>query len=230
MFLKQNLGYIDSRGLSCVTSILLESKAKEGKTLASNCIIQSLYYPVGKPLFLVVVHLNNLIPIFSNLSKSQGLADVNQVENILLEARASKSYRSLKELGTNTRVRANSMSNFINICSCLFAEGGEGIDARDTLCEKSICREFGQLRTPQICGQDSLSWDPVSIYRYQSIHSKLSCAVPVSSNEHTIRVEKIYHRSSFSKELWVGKDLESCTGLIRAQHLCHRLCCADWHC
>ena len=58
-------------------------------------------------LFLPVVHDYDLVPVFSDLGQTEGTAEVDQVEDVLLEARAAKTDGSLEKLGANARIDAN---------------------------------------------------------------------------------------------------------------------------
>jgi hypothetical protein len=104
----------------------------------------------------VLVHLNNLSPIRSNLRKVQALAQIHKVKDILLEARASKADGSLEELGANTGIIANSMGDFVNVGSSSLANSRQGVDGGDSLREHGVGGELGKLGGPETNGKNTL--------------------------------------------------------------------------
>jgi len=52
---------------------------------------------LAKARFLVFVHVNHLLPICCNTRQVEGFADVDQIENIFLEATTTPSNGSLHE-------------------------------------------------------------------------------------------------------------------------------------
>lgn len=58
----------------------------------------------------------------------QALRKVDQVEDVLLEARPSESNRALEELGTDTAVEAAGVRDFVDVGAGDFADGREGVD------------------------------------------------------------------------------------------------------
>lgn len=110
----------------------------------------------GKALLLPVVDGDHAIPVLSHLMQSQRFADVDQVQNVLLEARTSKAHRGLEEILANTTIHSDRRGHFVHISSRLFAQSADGVDRRDTLGQERIGHELGQLRGPQVGGQNSL--------------------------------------------------------------------------
>ena len=68
----------------------------------------------------------------------EGLGQVDEVEDVLLEARSSESDLSLEELGANSRVLADSVRDLVNVGSSGLADGGERVDRRDSLEEEGV--------------------------------------------------------------------------------------------
>lgn len=58
----------------------------------------------GEAALLVVVHQHDLVPVVRDLPEPEGLADVHQVQDVLLEAAATEPHASLQELVANTRI------------------------------------------------------------------------------------------------------------------------------
>jgi len=53
----------------------------------------------------------HLVPVLRNLRKTELAAEVDQVENVLLEARATEADRSLEEFRADARVDADRVRN-----------------------------------------------------------------------------------------------------------------------
>jgi hypothetical protein len=64
-----------------------------------------------------------LAPISGHFGKVKALRKVDEVENILLETRATKPNRRPQESRSNPRVAANSVRDFLNVSARRFADG-----------------------------------------------------------------------------------------------------------
>jgi len=104
----------------------------------------------------VFVHLNDLAPVGSNLRQVQALAQVDQVQDILLETRSTKTNTGLEEFRPNAGVIPNGVGDFVNVCPSGFANGGKSIDGGDTLGEHRVRGELGEFRGPEADSEDSL--------------------------------------------------------------------------
>ena len=93
---------------------------------------------------LVLVHVNDGLPVSSDLGQVKGLGKVNQVEDILLEARSSETDGSLEELGTDSRVLSDGVGDLVDVGSGSLTDGGESVDGGDSLKEEEV-EERGQL-------------------------------------------------------------------------------------
>ncbi|KAK3018412.1 hypothetical protein RJ639_003433 [Escallonia herrerae] len=103
--------HIDCRSLPSVTSVFLECKPKNSDLLARNCVEHRGNNLIHKPVLLVVVHLDNLFPVVCNFRKAIALTNVNQVENVLLKARPTKTNTGIEELVPDSGVLANGMGD-----------------------------------------------------------------------------------------------------------------------
>lgn len=133
--------------MRCSQSALVRIKRRVIKSgyLASDGVEQSIDDTLGEPALLVIVHLDHLAPVRSNLGKVQTLREINQVEDILLEAGSTKSDRGFEELGSDARVSTNSMGDFVNVCPGRFADCRKSIDGRDALGEHRVGGELGEF-------------------------------------------------------------------------------------
>lgn len=87
---------------------------------------------------LVLVHLGDLPPVGRDFRKVERLAEVDQVEDVLLEARSSESDGSFQELGSDTGVETAGVRDFVNVGSGDFADGRKGVDRGDALSKHGI--------------------------------------------------------------------------------------------
>jgi len=76
----------------------------------------------------------------------QALTQVNQVEDIFLEARTAEANRGTKEFIADTRIIADSVGYLVDVGASGLANGRESIDGGNTLGEHSISGELGELR------------------------------------------------------------------------------------
>ena len=68
------------------------------------------------------------------------LAQVNEVENILLKTASTKTWASLKEPRTYASITANGRGNLINICTSCLTKRSNGINLTDTLSKEGVGR------------------------------------------------------------------------------------------
>jgi hypothetical protein len=129
----------DGRGFTGVTRICLECETENrdtlkdvseqnifiegGAYLASDGIEKGVDHTLREPPLLVLVHFDDLSPVQSHLREMQTLAQVHQIQDILLEARSAKAYRRLQEFVSYARVKANGVCNFVNVRARSFANG-----------------------------------------------------------------------------------------------------------
>ena len=180
----------------------------------------------------MLVHIDDLSPVSSDLRQVQALAQINQVQDIFLEARSTKPNAGLEEFRTNAGVVSNSVGNFINVRSCGFTNGGKGIDGGDTLGEHRVRCELRELRGPEADGEDSLLAkhrkfnhlsngmhstrhlrDPVRVDFLEALAGVESLRCLQGSNQDAIGGEKVSYGRPFRKEFGVGKDIKAAVGL-----------------
>ena len=78
-----------------VAGVLLEGETQQADLLSRNGVEERVDDLLGEALLLVVVHADHVPPVRGHLVQVQLLADVHQVEDILLEAGAAEPDRSL---------------------------------------------------------------------------------------------------------------------------------------
>jgi hypothetical protein len=195
-------------GLAHVTRVLLEGISHDCDFLTSDGIEHFRNHLFREALLLVIVHENDLIPVSGALIETICFAEVDQVEDILLEAGSSESDGRVKKAVSNTCIHTNSPGDFGNISSSGFTESGDGVDRRDTLGEECVGDELGEFGGPQVGGEDLRPWDPIGVYANERLGGLEALGSLVSSNQDTVGLEQIRHGSTFGKELWVAQDLK----------------------
>ena len=68
--------------------------------------------------------------------------EVDQIQDVFLEAAASKSWACLEELGADPTVAAHRPGHILHIGAGHLAEGGDAVDRADSLGQKGIGREL----------------------------------------------------------------------------------------
>mmetsp|Transcript_114686 Transcript_114686/g.364506 ORF Transcript_114686/g.364506 Transcript_114686/m.364506 type:complete len:601 (-) Transcript_114686:1196-2998(-) len=227
--LHQHVAHGQRRGLPNISGVLLEGEAQHCDLLVGDRVEQARNDLATEALLLVLVHVNNLLPILGDSGQALRLTDVDQIQNVLLEARAAEADGRTQELGPNARVGSNGSGYLGNICSRLLAQERYRVDAAHSLCQHSVGDQFGQLRAPQVCRQDSLSGDPIRVDINQDARSGDAIVGCRSTDQDTIRHIQILHGCTLCEELRVRKDPKSMRALVCSQHSIQGLGGPHWH-
>ena len=91
------------------------------------------------------------------------LAQVHEVQNILLKAASAEAHRRLQELWADPRVAAHSFGYFAHVRIRGFAKRRDGVDGRDALREEGVGRQLGELGRPQVGGEHLLVGHPLAV-------------------------------------------------------------------
>jgi len=161
-------------------------------------------------------HLNNRSPVLGNLGQVQRLGQVDQVEDVLLETGTTESLpvstpsphdpclthnRCLQELGANSRVLADGVSDLVNGGTGSLADGRQSVDRRDTLGEHGVGGELGELRGPQADSKDSVLRDPVGIDVGEGLARGDTRLALERTDEDSVRGEQVVDGGTLGKEL-----------------------------
>ena len=71
---------------------LFEGKTEDGNLLVGDCVEECFDNSLSKARPLVVIHLNHRHPVGGLLCQVEVLAQVNQIQDVLLEAGAAKTH------------------------------------------------------------------------------------------------------------------------------------------
>jgi len=142
---QQLLHHIAGSRLAGVPSVLLEREPEDGDPLTGDGVEHRGHDLASKSRLLIVIHQHHLMPVVGHLLQSKGLADVHQVQDVLLKAGAAVSHRRLQELVSNTGIRTDSTRDLVDISIRLLAESGDGVDGGHTLGQECIRHQLGDL-------------------------------------------------------------------------------------
>lgn len=215
--LEEGLDHLEGRGLTSVGGVLLEGKAKDGDLLANKGVVEALDDSVAETITSVLVHLDDLAPVLGDLWETHSLGKIDKVEDILLEAAATETDTSHQELVTNTGVDTNGAGDLVNISTSLLANSRDGVNAGNTLSKHGVGHKLGQLRGPNVGGQDTLTGDPGVVDLDESLGSPLSGGGRGGTDQNTVGVEEILDSSTGSQELGVGENLEVNTRAVHGE-------------
>uniref|UniRef100_J3LDJ5 Uncharacterized protein n=1 Tax=Oryza brachyantha TaxID=4533 RepID=J3LDJ5_ORYBR len=112
---QQAMAHINGRCLPGVTGVLLERKAKDGDLLAGDSVEHGGHDTVDKPALLVVIDLDDLLPVVGHFREAIALADVHKIQDVLLETGATKANTSVQEPGADPGVLPHSVSHLRHI-------------------------------------------------------------------------------------------------------------------
>ena len=146
------------------------------------------------------------------------LAEIREIEHILLETRPAVTHRRLEELGADAGIRSDRTGHFIHIRSGAFAECRDRIDGGNPLCEKRVGHQLGEFGRPQVRGQNALPRHPAGIDRGQRFHRLLPLRRGFATNQNAVRVFQIRHGGSLCEKLRIGEHLELTILRVRPQH------------
>ena len=121
-------------------------------------------------MLLPCVQGNHLLPVAGHILKAVITAQVNQIEDVLLEAAAAKSRAGREKLGADAAVCTDSIGHLAHVGTGGLTEGGDAVYLADPLGQKSIGRELAELAAPKIGAQNFLRSHPVAVDPRQGLN------------------------------------------------------------
>lgn len=214
----------DGSRFSGISSVLLESESKNGNSLTGDRVEKSVNNLLGESILLVLVHLDNCVPVLGNSGEVERLRKVDQVEDIFLETRSTETNRRFQELGTDSRISTDGVGDFINVRSGSFTDSGKSVNGRNSLSEHSVRSELGEFGRPETDGEDSVLGNPVGVDGGQRGTGVFTLLSLERTNEDSIGSEQVSNGGTLSQELGVGQDLEFTSRLrVSLEDSSHRL-------
>ena len=145
LFVEKVAADVNRGGFASVVGVFFEGEAEEGDLLARDGVKEGGDYPFNEALALVVVHLDDLLPVFRDFGEAVVLAEVDKIEDVFLEAGSTESNGGFQEFWSNAGVCSDSAGHFIDIRFGGLAECRDGVDGGDSLGKKGVGGEFGKL-------------------------------------------------------------------------------------
>mmetsp|Transcript_2408 Transcript_2408/g.7055 ORF Transcript_2408/g.7055 Transcript_2408/m.7055 type:complete len:600 (-) Transcript_2408:266-2065(-) len=216
--LQEHVAHGDGGGLAHVAGVLLERKPEDGDLLVSHRVEEAADDLPGETRLLVLVHVHDLLPVLGDLWQALGLADVHEVEDVLLEARPAEADRCIQKLGADPRVSPDGAGDLGDVGPGLFAEQRDGVDAADALREHGVRDELRELRAPKIRREDPLSRHPIRVNVHQDLRGRRALGGRRAADEYAVRVGKVSHGRAFGQEFRVRQDPKLMLALVRGQH------------
>mmetsp|Transcript_8530 Transcript_8530/g.35580 ORF Transcript_8530/g.35580 Transcript_8530/m.35580 type:complete len:319 (+) Transcript_8530:29-985(+) len=198
----------DGAGLARVASVGLEGKAEDAELLSAHSAVHGLEDARGKALLLELVDLHNALPVARNLVQLVALADVDQREDVLLEAGATEANRRAQVAAANAVVHAQHSADVAHVSASLLAESRDGVDGADALGEEGVARQLGELARPEVGGHDLFARHPVGVDLGHLGDGSVASSRLLSSDEDAVRHLEVVDSRSLCEELGVANDLE----------------------
>lgn len=148
------------------------------------------------------------MPVVGHLGQLQVLAEVDEVEDVLLEAAPSKADARLQKPPPNATVRADGVRHLVHIGPGRLANGRDGVDGADALRKEGIRRQLRQLRAPGVCGDDRLRADPISVDLHQLGEGDLRVGRGAAANQDAVRRVEVGDGRALGQELRVAENLK----------------------
>lgn len=194
--------------LADVTGVLLEGISEDGHLLAGGGVEHLGHHLLREALLLVVVHEDDLVPVGGALVEAVGFAEVDEVEDVLLEAGTAETDGGLEEAAADAIVLADGAADLGHVGTGGLAEGRDGVDGRHALGEEGVGDELGQLGGPKVGGQDVFPVDPVGVDADELLGGGQALGSLLPTDEDTVGLHEVVNGGTLGEELRVGQDLE----------------------
>ncbi|KAG5461485.1 MAG: hypothetical protein BJ554DRAFT_6314 [Olpidium bornovanus] len=250
--LDERLADLDGGRLPGVPGVLLEGEAQHGDALGGDRREQAVDDAAHEAGLLVLVQQDDLVPVVGDLAQVELLGEVHEVEDVLLEARASEPDRGLEEAAPDAGVQAAGVGHLVDVRARRLADGRQGVDARDALGEEGPAwpsngerrqqeesgregvsgrpHQFRQLRRPQVHRDYALGGDPARIDVAEQLLRLQALGGLKAADQDAVREHQVPHRRAFGEELGVGQDVEADAGVrVGFEDRAHRLRRAAGH-
>uniref|UniRef100_J3ND73 Uncharacterized protein n=1 Tax=Oryza brachyantha TaxID=4533 RepID=J3ND73_ORYBR len=163
------------------------------------------------------------LPVVGHLGEAIALADVDEVEDVLLEAGAAEADAGVQELGPDPGVLPDGVRHLGDVGAGGLAERGDGVHGGDPLRQERVRRELRELRRPQVGGEDPLLGDPVRVHLLESLDGLPPLGGLPAADEHPVGLEEVLDGGALREELRVGEDLVADALAVVRQDLLDRL-------
>mmetsp|Transcript_21324 Transcript_21324/g.41372 ORF Transcript_21324/g.41372 Transcript_21324/m.41372 type:complete len:260 (-) Transcript_21324:400-1179(-) len=112
---KQMLSHVHGCRLACVAGVLLEGEPEQRDLLAGDGVEHASDHLARETQLLVVVDLHDLVPVLRDLLEPEALAEVDEVQDVFLEARSSETDGCVQETLPDASILAYGPANLLDI-------------------------------------------------------------------------------------------------------------------
>lgn len=127
-FNQQVLAYVDGGTFSGIACAFLECCSENRKFLSFQIRAQLVINESEEHLLPVVIHLNDRVPVVGHFGQSLQLGEVDQCEDILLEAASAPSDTAVQEFVADSRIRGNALLHLPDIGVVLLAHDCDAVN------------------------------------------------------------------------------------------------------
>mmetsp|Transcript_6491 Transcript_6491/g.17368 ORF Transcript_6491/g.17368 Transcript_6491/m.17368 type:complete len:316 (-) Transcript_6491:731-1678(-) len=138
MLFDELLADVNRSRLASVSCVLLECETEQRDALSGHGVVHPMNDTANKSALLQVVHFHDPVEILGNICQTHGLAEVHQIENVLLKARSAKANRRFQKLRSNARIHTNGAGHLVNVCARCLADCRYSVDGRNALCKERV--------------------------------------------------------------------------------------------
>ena len=192
----------DRWSLARVVGVRLERKAQNRQALASDRAKQFLHHQEGDAVLLPSIEKNHALPIVGHIWQPEVAAEIHQIEDVFLETAAPKSGACVEKFGPNPAVCADRFRHLTYISTGGLAKGRNGVNRANSLRQKRISGELGQLAAPQIGAENLCFGDPLAVNLRKGIDRRSI----LTTDQHAIRIGKIANRRPLCQKLRIGEN------------------------
>ena len=127
--------------------------------------------------------------------------EVDQIEDVFLKTAAPKTRACTEKFGSNPGIGADRFRYLAHIRTGGLAQGRHRVNRANSLRQKGIGGELGQLAAPQIGAQNLLFRHPLFVDLCQSI-DRFGI---LPTDQHAIRIRKIANGRPLCQKLRIGE-------------------------
>lgn len=138
-----------------------------------------------------------MVPVLGDLGQAEAAAQIDQVENIFLEAAAAEADACAQKVGPDAAVDAGGVRDFVDVGAGRLADRRNGVDRGDALGEQRIRRELRQLAAPEARANDALLRHPVLVHLAEQLCGAVALRRVEAADQHAVGLEQVLQRGAF---------------------------------
>jgi hypothetical protein len=162
------------------------------------------------------------LPVGGHFGQAEVFAEVDEVQDVFLEAGAAKAHRGLQKLGADAGVFADRVGDFVYVGAGGLAERRDRVDRRDPLGEEGVGHELRELRRPEVGRDDLLAGHPAGVNIHERRHGLLAAGRALAPHQDPIGVFEIRDGRALCQKLRIREHLELAVRRVAAQDLQER--------